>query len=394
MTEASAGLTAAEVAARLGVQRQTVYAYVSRGLLPRTVAEDGRTSRFDPADVERLRKGARTDTEGELHTLITTRITRVSDDGLLVRGRDLVDLVNDRMPFTEVADLLWLAGADEPWPSPSSTGAVEQRPATIDDLRIRTAMVSQQDPLRHDLSPHAVRAAGRTLLTELVHGLPGHATHIDGSLADVLWCRLVGEPGTPRQRRALETAMTLLVDHGLAGSTFAARIAASVRADPYSVVSAGLGVLGGTLHGAASHAVHQLFVEVDGSGQPAQAIGEARRRTGVIPGFGHAVYRRQDPRYRSLMASVLDAWADDPRLRHVHRVRDVVNERSDAVPNIDLALGALTWLSGMHPDAGEVIFAVARTAGWLAHAMEEYDEPPVRFRPRARWMGSATNVSR
>jgi citrate synthase len=393
VTDETAGLTAAEVAARLGVQRQTVYAYVSRGLLPRTVAPDGRTSRFDPADVERLRQGARADTEGELHTLIATRITRVSDDGLLVRGHDLVDLVKERRSFPDVADLLWLAGPDEAWPT-TVPQTVENRPATIDDLRIRTALVSQSDPLRHDLSAHAVRSAGRTLLTELIQHVPGHALALDGSLADALWGRLVGAEATAAQRRCLEAAMTLLIDHGLAGSTFAARIAASVRADPYSVVSAGLGVVGGTLHGAASAAVHRLFVEVDATGQPAQAVGDARRRTGMIPGFGHAVYQRQDPRYRALMAMVLDAWGDDARVHHVHRVRDVVNERSDAVPNIDLALGSLTWLSGMHPDAGEVIFAVSRTAGWLAHAMEEYDEPAVRFRPRARWMGGGAGVSR
>lgn len=182
--------------------------------------------------------------------------------------------------------------------------------------------------------------------------------------------------------------MMLLIDHGLAGSTFAARIAASVRADPYSVVIAGLGVVGGTRHGAASADVHRLFHDAETCGQPARAVGEATRRTAVIPGFGHAVYRRQDPRYGVLMASVLDAWSDDPRIQIIHRVRDVVNERSDAVPNVDLALGALTWLSGMHLDAGEVIFALSRSAGWLAHAMEEYEEPELRFRPQARWLGS------
>lgn len=56
-------------------------------------------------------------------------------------------------------------------------------------------------------------------------------------------------------------------------------------------------------------------------------------------------------------------------------------------PNVDLALGAFTWLADMAPDAGEAVFAISRTAGWIAHGLEEYTEPPLRFRPRARYTG-------
>ena len=87
------GLTAAEAAARLGVKRQTLYAYVSRGLLTRTLADDGRTSRFDPAEIDRLLTDRRPSAEGELRTVIATGLTRVADQGLLVRGHDLVQLV-------------------------------------------------------------------------------------------------------------------------------------------------------------------------------------------------------------------------------------------------------------------------------------------------------------
>jgi len=62
-------------------------------------------------------------------------------------------------------------------------------------------------------------------------------------------------------------------------------------------------------------------------------------------------------------------------------------EPGDEFPNVDLAMGAFTWLAGMAPKAGETIFAIARTASWLAHAVEEYDEAPLRFRPRTRYLG-------
>ncbi|MFV2039863.1 MAG: citrate/2-methylcitrate synthase, partial [Acidimicrobiales bacterium] len=182
-------------------------------------------------------------------------------------------------------------------------------------------------------------------------------------------------------------ALALLADHGLAASTFGARVAASVRADPYSVVATGLGIVGGTLHGAASGAVHDVLDEADRSGNVGLAVGEAHRRYGRNPGFGHTIYQTEDPRYHALMARVSDAWSEDARLATVHGVRDLVSERTDAVANVDLALGSLTWLAGMDRDAGEAIFAIARTAGWIAHALEEYEEQPLRFRPQARYAG-------
>lgn len=396
----NAGLTAAEAAARLGVKRQTLYAYVSRGLLQRTVALDGRTSLFNPADIEALRQGSRANTEGELHTLISTRITNVTDEQITIRGHDLVQLISAGATVTEVIEVLWEGASDETWPkitSSSDSALVSGRRSTLDDLRVITALRSSLDPLRHDLSPRSVRSAGRGLITAMVADLPERQEASRGvskdDLSVQLWRRLTSRKGTPAEWAALDAALALLVDHGLAGSTFAARIAASVRADPYSVVTAGLGVIGGTLHGAASSAVHEVFADAAQRSDAASALGDARKRLGTHPGFGHSVYTAQDPRYGALMTRIIAAWSADPRLQHVYRVRDVIGARSDAIPNVDLAIGALTWLADMPPDAGEVIFAIARTAGWLAHAMEEYDEQPLRFRPKARYLGARTPPS-
>ena len=378
-------IPAAEAAARLGVKRQTLYAYVSRGLLHRQVALDGRTSLFDPAELDEVRQGKRDRSEGELRTVIATAVTKVSDEGLFVRGHDLIGLVSDSMSFIEIADLLWLAPDDEQWPEPEPALVTDL--AGVDGLRSIVAAASAADPLRHDLSPHSVRAAARRMITAMAHGLPAQAKGSDASLAAALWRRLTSRRGTAKERAALDVALALLCDHGLAASTFAARIAASVRADPYSVVGSGLGVLGGPLHGAASSAVHELFAESARLGDAAQAVGDALRQRGRVPGFGHTLYTKQDPRYGALMTLVVEAWANDRRLQEVYRVRDVVGARRDEFPNVDLALGAFTWLAGMAPTAGETIFAVARTAGWLAHATEEYGEAPLRFRPRARFIG-------
>jgi len=381
-------VSAAEAAARLGVKRQTIYAYVSRGVLHRTVSTDGRTSLFDPAEIDALKLGRVDRTEGELRAVIATGLTRVDDDGLLIRGQSVVDLIATPNGFVDLVECLWDSPEGEPWPAAegSTTGCADALDG-IDALRALVAEASSNDALRHDLSPAAVRAVGRRIITAMVHGLATQRDGSDATIARALWRRLTARRGNQAEWRTLDVALALLVDHGLAASTFAARIAASVRADPYSVVSAGLGVLGGQLHGAASAGVHELIAQAAKNDDATGAVADVLRIQGRLPGFGHTVYARQDPRYHALMAVVVSAWADDPRLRHVYRVRDVVAERRSAIPNVDLALGALTWLSGMKPDAGEVIFAVARTAGWLAHATEEYGEQAGRFRPRARYTG-------
>jgi citrate synthase len=395
--QADQGLTADEAARLLGVKRQTVYAYVSRGILHRRMAMDGRTSRFDRDEVEALRLGRRADQDGEMRTMLSTRLTRVADDGLWIRGRDLIALVEAGAGFFDIADLLWASPPGEAWhhtaPDVEQVGQVTESTSSglslLDQLRVIIAHQSSTDPLRHDLTPKSVRAAGRRAVAAMAGCIgPQPATGIDydNSLGGLLLDRLTPGGADDAQRRSVDVALALLADHGLAASTFAARIAASVRADPYSVIVAGLGALGGPLHGAASAAVHDLYRAAEAQGDAAAAVGQAQRR-GSVPGFGHAVYRSQDPRYGALMSQIIEAWGDDRRLQTVFRVRDLVGERSDAIPNIDLALGALTYLAELPSDGGEAIFAIARTTGWLAHAMEEYEEKGLRFRPRARYIG-------
>lgn len=333
-----------------------------------------------------------------MQTMLTTSVTNVSDDGLAIRGHDLAALVGSGAGFTDVADLLWESPEDERWPAaPTEPTPIPQDMTLIDQLRVLVAGASSADPMRHDLSPRSVRAAGRQAIVTMASGIradtdgPPASPMLgpDGSLRfdATLWSGLGAGNPTAAKRRAVDVALALLCDHGLASSTFAARIAASVRADPYSVITAGLGALGGPLHGAASSAVHELYEEAERRGDAAAVVGDIQRRGGRVPGFGHMVYRSQDARYGVLMSEIVEAWGGDNRLQTVFRVRDVVGERSDAFPNVDLALGALTYLSGMSATAGEALFAIARTAGWTAHAMEEYDEKPLRFRLKARYIG-------
>ncbi len=391
----SRDLTAAEAAARLGVKRDTLYAYVSRGMVSRRLSSDGRTSRFDPDEIDRLRRGRRRRAPGEVDAVLATAITSVDDDALLVRGQDLTALVRAGATFEQVIDLIWQADPGNWTPAPALLERVQfvqaQLPVgtgLLERLRITVALAGS-DPLRHDLSAAGVVGAGRALLGLTIQGLPmvaAGAVAPASSAAGRLWPRLGATSGSAAQLRVLDAALAVLVDHGLAVSTFGARLAASVRADPYSVVSAGLGVLGGVLHGAASAQVHELFERAEAIG-PANAVGDFHRRGRPIPGFGHVIYRARDPRQILLDQVLRQSWPDDPRLDVVDGVIGAVCSRSEVVANVDLALGALTWLAGWSSDSGEAIFAISRIGGWLAHALEEYDEEPLRFRPRARYVG-------
>ena len=141
---------------------------------------------------------------------------------------------------------------------------------------------------------------------------------------------------------------------------------------------AGLGALSGTLHGDAPRIVreHLLRRPAGDSAAGQEAGDDARVPAGV--GFGHSVHRHGDPRTA-------------PLLRAVHAIatpadRDLIERArhgAPAPPNVDFALGALSHVARMPSEAATAIFAVARTAGWIAHAAEEYAEPYVRFRGRA-----------
>lgn len=176
--------------------------------------------------------------------------------------------------------------------------------------------------------------------------------------------------------RVLDTALALLVDHGLAASTLAVRVAASARAHAYAAVCAGLDVLEGPLHGASSGLAHRMLLDVLDRGDAAPVIAEELRAGRRIPGLGHRLYPGEDPRARVLFELLERTPRAEPALA---AARDVVSTTARHPPlhaNVDLALAVFTASCGMPATAGETIFAVARTAGWIVHALEEYGERP------------------
>ena len=382
-------LTTDEAARRLGVKVPTLYAYVSRGLLDSHPDPARRGSLFDLGEVESLaarsRGGRRTVTR--LAT-VTTGVTRLDPRrGPLYRGRVATELAGEAR-YEDVAELLWSTGEGDGEIEAAGWEAPELGPcpleAAFDRMRWALVLCGATDPLRADPRPAAVRRAGRRAIGALatVVGPPPAGAEPRSSVAARLGARLL-----PRAERAqvptaaVDTALVLLADHELATSTMAVRLAASTRADVYDALLAALVTLAGPLHGGASQQAHELLVMAERDGA-ARALNDALREQGHLPGFGHVVYEDGDPRFGVLL-SVVEPLLPAERSLLVREVLEVAAAHDVARPNCDLALAVLSWGTGMPPDAGRTIFAVARVAGWTAHYLEELGEPALRFRARA-----------
>ena len=388
-------LSAAEAAERLGVKPETLYAYVSRGLLPRE--KTARGSSFDPRDVARLAQSGRqapardTGAQRAGAPVFVTSLSLIEEGRLYYRGLDAVELSRDRS-FEDVAAWLWRGEwpppEEEEWPAPGpgSVGALRgARP--VERFMLTTANAGVADELRHDLSPAAVEVVGRGLISALVGSL-GDAPP-SGPIAERLWSCLSPLDVTKPRADVLNAALVLSADHELAPSTMAARVAASFRADPYAVVLTGLGPASGSWYSGSSGApseVERLLAEAMESGAQ-RAIGERLRRGGAIPhGFGMPLYPGGDPRGAELL-SRLDS-VDGPPERHqvVQDLLQVGASRGFPPPNVDLGLGAVSFCAQMPEESGQALATLGKVVGWLAHALEEYADPTL-FRARGYYVG-------
>ncbi|MFF2149419.1 citrate synthase, partial [Kitasatospora sp. NPDC058190] len=405
-------LTTQQVAEQLGVKVETVYAYASRGQLSSERAPGGKGSTFDAREVAELaargrrapvRPPAGEPSAGEpwasRPVTVRTGLTLIENGRLYYRGQDAVELAV-RHGFEAAIGWLWGLGTDAPVAlrvPPATAEALARAAAALPDgirlpdrLRISATVAAALDPLRFDLREQTVLAAGAALIAGMVEALPRTAPDPgpDASLAARLWSRLAPAAPTPEALACLDRALVLLMDHELAVSTVAARVAASARAHPYAVVSAGLGATDGPLHGAASPLAHRLLGEVL-TGGAVPVVSDHLRTGRPIPGLGHRLYPEGDPRAVALLDAVgrLDGGA--AVVAAVAEVEAAAGPagRPALRANIDLALAAMALAAGLPAEACEVVFAVARTPGWLAHAVEEYREEPLRMRARGSYTG-------
>lgn len=373
-------LTAQEAMARLRLKPQTLYAYVSRGLIEaRDDSEDSRRSLYRAEDVARLEhrkaRGRRPaaiaeDAIAYGEPVLASGITTIERGGVWYRGQDAVRLA-ERARLEDIARLLWDCGTQR---FPPLATIVPPGEPLARVFAVIAARAASDRPMagRAKKALYLEAAAVLDALVDAIAGGPGEGP-IHTRLARAWGCEAEGaEP--------IRRALVLLADHELNASTFAARVTASTGASLAACAMAGLAALSGPLHGGVAPRVLALMRDIERDGLEATVA--ARLETGAgLPGFGHPLYSDGDPRARALLAvfEAPPAYA---------QAQVAISALTGEEPNVDFALAALAARFELRPDAPFQIFAAARCTGWLAHALEQ-NEGGRLIRPRARYVGPA-----
>ncbi|MDB4959898.1 MAG: citrate synthase [Myxococcales bacterium] len=334
--------------------------------------------------------------------VLDSAVTAITPRGPAYRGHYALELVADGVRFENVAELLWsgyLPPTRVSWPRiavplASIAKLVPYGAKPLDVMHLLVEVAALADPQRADGRPDAFVSRARQLIPLLAAALaPDFAvatvTRALGasSVAEIV-ARALGLDDNAVG--ALDAALVLLADHELNASSFTARVAASTEADPYACIGAALATVSGPRHGSASETVAQFADEVGAPDQARATVRALRKKGQVPPGFGHPLYPAGDPRTAPLFdfvrAAIQRSRAPALELGRARTLLALVDATTDAKPSIDVGIAALMAALGALPAAGPGLFAVARTAGWLAHAMEQRATGHL-LRPRARYTG-------
>jgi citrate synthase len=212
-----------------------------------------------------------------------------------------------------------------------------------------------------------------------------------GHAANFLYM-LKGDRPNPTAVRAMDIALTLHADHELNASTFAARVAAATLTDVHSAIVAGIGTLKGPLHGGANAEVMKMLIDI-GQDAPAERVDSYIRgklaRKEKISGFGHRVYRTEDPRathLRRMSKELGERGGNTKWFDMSERIEAMVRGDKKLYPNVDFYSASTYYTMGIAIDLYTPIFAVSRISGWTAHVLEQYANNRL-IRPRAEYTG-------
>jgi citrate synthase len=209
-----------------------------------------------------------------------------------------------------------------------------------------------------------------------------------GHAANFLYMLTSKEP-SEAAAEVLDTALILHADHGLNASTFAARITASTLSDLHSAVVSAIGTLKGPLHGGANEQVMRMLLEVGDVDRVDQWVRGALAAKKKIMGFGHRVYKADDPRATWLqkLARELGESSGNPRWYQMsERIRHLVQEAKPLPVNVDFYSASVYYTMGIPLDLFTPIFALSRVAGWTAHVYEQYSDNRL-IRPESEYVG-------
>jgi len=388
-------IDAGEAVALLGVGRATLYAYVSRGQIrAEPDPADPRRRLYRRADIDGLRqrkaRGRRPEKVAEATLdwglpVLDSGVSLIADGRLSYRGRDALDLAR-ATTIEAAARLLWDCGSVDPFeapapPMPPAWAPVLPLLAGLAPLDRAQALLALAPPALPSWRRTPARlwpeAAGLVrLIAAAALGRAPSALPVHRMLAGSWGLDAVGAD-------KLRAALVLSADHELNASTFTVRCIASTGASLPAALLGGLAALSGPRHGGMTGRVEMLFAELVRDGDPERLVAGRVARGETVPGFGHPLYPAGDPRGTALLAL---AEPDELTRGLVRAVADL----SGQLPTLDIGLVALARQLGLPPGSAAALFAIGRTAGWLAHALEQVVQNRL-IRPRARYVGPMPN---
>ena len=331
-------------------------------------------------------------------------------------GYDIHDLA-DHSTFEETIALLWSgklptrAELDEltnelvaarPLPAPvlDLLHAFPQDARPMGALRTAVSALGMYDPEAEDkgVEPNRRKAIRLTAQIPTIIAAYGRirqgkdpiAPTADLSTARNFLTLLHGEPPTETEEKALDIAFILHADHELNASTFAARVVAATLADFYGATTAAVASLAGPLHGGANEEVMKLLDHV---GTPERAVEYVHEQTAAhkkIPGFGHRVYKAEDPRathLREMARQVCEESGNETMFLTLRAMEDTMLREKNIHCNVDFYSGVVYRALGIADDFFTPVFAISRMAGWAAHVLEQYANNRI-IRPRAEYTGA------
>ena len=338
---------------------------------------------------------------------------------LIYQGVNIHDLAT-QSTFEEVVFLLWngrlpqraeldelrknLAASYElPWEAIELIKGMYARvPASaepMDALRTVVSALAMFDAESRDLSREAsIRVATRltarfpTIVAAIDRARNGKSPiepRPDLNIATNFLYMLKGEMPDEFDAHVMDVALILQADHELNASTFTARVVAGTLADMYSSVTAAMGALSGPLHGGANTAVMKMLLEIGSVRNVEGYIKDALAKKKKIMGWGHAVYRTEDPRathLRRLSREMGQRKGDAKWYDMTAKVEEVMKREKGLLPNVDAYSASTYYMMGIPLDLYTPIFAISRISGWTAHILEQYADNKL-IRPRAEYVG-------
>jgi len=390
---APAYLSADEAADRLDITKNTLYAYVSRGLI-RSTPGPGRTRRYDARDIQRLADGsARTpavaSTAQDPGRRFTSSLVTIDDGNLFYRGHDACRLARSH-DFEEVTRLFWQT--DDAQADGNATGRVLHGGSgdtvtispdvylmapllsgltPLSRMQSLLAIVQDHDARAFDLSPTGTTRSGRRIVATLAAAATASDTVPKAEHVPHILCSR-WERTTTAALRTIQAALIVSMGHPPTTVTLAARSAAASRSSPYGAVAAALAALAGRNETGEVRRVEALFREAGAPDRLAATIADRQHRGDDVPGFGHPRYPSGDPRARVIHRMLRSHYPSSEGTAFTVAADRAGPDLLGRPPSLVLSLVALARALDLTDRAPHVLLAVARSVSWIAHAMEEY----------------------